>query len=115
MAYDLHVTRPEPISRDELDRVIAGDPELSWSLEDYVDIADEDGLVARYPLICWRGRPCFWLWRGEVLCSGPEDHQIVRLIQMAESLGARVVGDEGERYEIRKGWFGWVGIRIQRV
>jgi hypothetical protein len=30
----------------------------------------------------------------------------VKLVQMARKLNARVVGDDGERYELKEGFFG---------
>ena len=58
MAYDLHIVRTEhwtdaaraPITRQDVDALIAADAELAWSATDYVDIRDRnrsfDGLAA---------------------------------------------------------------------
>lgn len=114
MSYDLHIVRTEdwfdassaPIKKEEVDALIAGDSELEWSTTDYVDMADDNGSVKRYLMIAWRGQPCFWWYRDQVECSGPNDAQKLKLAQMARALNAYAVGDDGERYELRRGLFG---------
>jgi hypothetical protein len=86
--------------------LIDGDPELAWSTTDYVDMSDDAGAVTRYWMITWRGQPCFWWYRDQIMCSGPDDAQLMKLAQLARALNAYAVGDDGERYEIRKGFFG---------
>lgn len=108
MAYDLHIVRPEdwteaatvPISRQDVDALIAADPELAWSTTDYVDMADASGVSTRYYMITWRGQPCFWWYRDQIQCSGPDESQISKLVQMSEILHAHVVGDDGEHYPL---------------
>jgi len=47
MAYDLHVVRTKdwleassaPITKEDVDALIASDPELEWSTSDYIDMA----------------------------------------------------------------------------
>lgn len=50
--------------------------------------------------------PCFRWYRDQLLCSGPYELQIVKLVHIAGPLGARVVGNDGERYDIRRFIFG---------
>ena len=108
MAYDLHVVRTaswldagsDPISRADVDTAIAADPDLAWSASDYVDMADDSGATTRYFMITWRGQPVFWWYRDQVILSGPEEDQIVKLIALATTLNAIVVGDDGERYAL---------------
>jgi hypothetical protein len=38
--------------------------------------------------------PCFWWYKSELLCSGPNDAQVRKLVDIARVLNARVVGDE---------------------
>jgi hypothetical protein len=110
MAYDLHVVRTEdwteaagaPITKQDVDALIAADAELAWSTTDYVDMRDDAGAVTRYWMISWRGQPCFWWYRDQMECSGPEEAQIAKLVQMARALGARVVGDDGETYPLEQ-------------
>ena len=59
MAYDLHIVRTKnwleassaPITKQDVDALIASDPELTWSTTDYVDVSDDAGAVARYYMI----------------------------------------------------------------
>ena len=114
MAYDLHIVRTKdwteassaPITKQDVDALIAGDSELAWSTTDYVDMKDTTGVSTRYYMITWQGKPCFWWYRDQIQCSGPDDAQQMKLAQMARALNAHAVGDDGERYEIKKGFFG---------
>lgn len=106
MAYDLHIVRTEdwtaaaskPITKQDVDTLLAADPELAWSKTDYVDMTDAAGVATRYWMITWQGQPCFWWYRDQVQCSGPDEAQIAKLVQMSRALHARVVGDDGESY-----------------
>jgi hypothetical protein len=114
MVYDLHIVRTKewteassvPITKQDVDALIAADSELAWSMTEYVDIKDEAGVSTRYYMITWRGSPCFWWYRDQIQCSTPNDAQQLKLAQMARALKAYAVGDDGERYEIKKGFFG---------
>ena len=56
MAYDLHIVRTRdrteaasaPVTKQDVDALIAADTELSWSTTDYVDMSDEAGVSTRY-------------------------------------------------------------------
>ena len=114
MAYDLHIVRTAnwldassaPITKDDLDTLIASDPELEWSTTDYVDMSDDTGAVTRYWIITWHGEPCFWWYRDQIRCSGPDETQQLKIAQMARALKAFAVGDDGERYELQRGFLG---------
>jgi hypothetical protein len=113
MANDLHIVRTRewaeaanaPITKQDVDALVANDPELKWSTTDYVDMAN-DGTTTRYYMIIWRSSPCFWWYRDQILCSGPDEAQQLKLAQIARALNGFAVGDDGERYEIRKNIFG---------
>src|SRR5215510_5083715 len=104
MAYQLRIVRTEdwtqaasaPITKPDVDALIAADSELGWSATDYVDMADD----ARYFMITWRGQSCFWWYRDQIQCSGPDEAQISKLVQMSRVLHAHVVGDDGEVYPL---------------
>ncbi|HTJ00777.1 MAG TPA: hypothetical protein VL527_17985 [Dongiaceae bacterium] len=109
MAYDLHVVRTEdwadaasaPITKPEVEALIATDPELAWSATDFVDMADASGTVTRYWMITWQGQSCFWWYRDQIQCSDPpSDAHISKLIQIAQALHAQVIGDDGEIYPL---------------
>ena len=108
MAYALHIVRTEdwaeaasaPITKQDVDALIAADSELAWSTTDYVDMADAAGVSTRYFMITWRGQPCFWWYRDQIQCSGADEMQIFKLVQMSRVLRARVSGDDGEEYPL---------------
>jgi len=114
MAYDIHVVRTtdwldsaqNPIFRDEVDRIVADDPELEWSSNEFVDMSDDTGIITRYFMIRWKGHPTFWWYRDQILCSGPSESQIMKLVDIAARLAAIVVGDDGESYSAKRSWFG---------
>lgn len=88
MAYDLHVvpslhwTRAadNPITKDNVDALAEHDPELGWSTTDFVNMKDETGSVEQFYKILWNEVPCFWWYKSELLCSGPNDGQIRKLV-----------------------------------
>jgi hypothetical protein len=61
MAYDLHIVRTEdwteaasaPVTKQDVDTLIAADTELAWSTTDYVDMSDDGGAVTRCWMITW--------------------------------------------------------------
>ena len=67
---------------------------------------DETGVSTRYFMITWRGESCFWWYRDQIQCSGPDDAPQLKLAQIARALNGYAVGDDGERYEIKKSLFG---------
>ena len=114
MGYDLHVVRTEnwfdsetdPVTKAEVDHLILSDDSLAWSTADYVDMSDDDGIVTRYYLICWNGQPTFWWYRSEITCKNPDESQVLKLLEIAKALGAMLVGDDCERYELGRSLFG---------
>jgi hypothetical protein len=107
MAYDLHIVRTDdwfdsaanPVSKPDVDELIQSDPELARSTVDYVDMGADDGGVTRYFYILWNGNPCFWWYRDEITCAGPNENQTQKMVEMARALGAKVLGDDGEAYQ----------------
>ncbi len=110
MAYDLHIVRTKdwteaasaPITKQDVDALIAADSELAWSTTDYVDMADAAGVSTRCYMITWRGQPCFWWYRDQIQCSGPDEEQVCKLVKMSRVLHAHVVGDDGEIYPLEQ-------------
>ena len=110
MAYDLHIVRTKdwtmaadkPVTKQDVDALIGSDGELKWSTTDYVDMKGATGAVTRYWMIAWRGQPCFWWYRDQIRCSGPDDAQQLKLVQMARALGAYAIGDDGEMYPLEQ-------------
>jgi hypothetical protein len=100
MGYDLHITRAEEwadndrdqITVDEWLKVVEDDPELRLA-----------GYNGPY-FALWRGRseyPDPWLdwYHGNVYSKSPDKAIVQKMLQIAEQLGARVQGDDGEFYE----------------
>ena len=118
MSYDLHVARTKdwlqasdmPITKEDVDGVVAADQELEWAVDDYVEMANDVGIVTRYRMINWNGAPCFWWYRDQIICSNPDEAQQLKLVRIARTLGAFCIGDDGERYEIKKGILGKEGV-----
>jgi len=106
MAYDLHIVRTEdwvqaataPVTRADVDYLIAADAELAWSASDYVDLRNNAGVTTRYFMITWNGDACFYWYQDQIICSGPDDAQVLKLASMAQNLNAYLVGDDGEQY-----------------
>jgi hypothetical protein len=95
-----------PITREEISELIETDPELGWSSSDYVDLLERDGSTVRFPAITWMGDSSFSWEHDQILCKNPSEVQTAKLIRMANALLAIVVGDDGERYTLRRGLFG---------
>jgi hypothetical protein len=120
MPYELHIVRTKdwteaasaPITKQDVDALIAEDSELAWSTTDYVGMNDEAGVSTRYSMITWRGESCFWWYRDQILCSRPDDAQQMKLARIARALKAYAVGDDGERYEVKKSVFGKETLKI---
>jgi hypothetical protein len=120
MAYDIHIARTkdwtdsasQPITKQDVDALIAADSELEWSTTDYIDMSDDKGVVTRYFLIKWKGAPVFWWYKDELRCSGPDEAQQFKFAQMARTLGALCVGDDNEQYVLKKGFFGGEKLQI---
>lgn len=114
MAYDLHVVRTadwvdaatNPISKDEVDHLITSDPTLAWSDRDFVEMKSEAGETTRYWMIERNGVSCFYWYRDQIVGSGMDEVQIGKLLRIAAALNAFLMGDDGERYELRKTIFG---------
>lgn len=107
MGYDLHITRAEtwldasdaPISEAEWMSLVDSDPDLAVSREDWVERRLSDGSIERVHPVLWKGC-ALWLLDGEVVTKNPDDSLIAKLVEIAERLGARVLGDEDEEYPL---------------
>lgn len=108
MGYDLHITRAgswldadtSPISESEWHHAVAQDPSLLLSAEDYYEAKDGKGGVVRTAAVLWEHDPdvAFWFDRSEITAKNPKDDAIVKLLELASRLTARVLGDNDEEY-----------------
>lgn len=106
MAYDLHLVRTNdwldaadaPVTKADVDALILSDTELSWSMV-YIDM-QVDGEVKRFHLIDWKGEPFFWWYQDQIKFNSSNQDALIKLMLMADTLNAVVVGDDGEHYTL---------------
>jgi hypothetical protein len=95
-----------PILKHEVASLVEADSELKWSSTEYVDSVGDGGEPVRLPFIKWHGTSCFLWDRDQILCKNPDETHIAKMIAMADLLKAKVVGDDGEQYTLRRGILG---------
>jgi hypothetical protein len=87
----VHVIRTEhissaandPITREHVKALLEADATLEWASGDR---------------LAWKQDPCFWWNRYEIRCDRPTDAQLAKLIEIAITLDANVIGDDGAEY-----------------
>lgn len=98
MGYDIHITRRVEwydeddigISRGEFIQLVDGRDELSIVDQDSADLmAIRDGDETQWLM---------WDSSGDVLSKNPSQEMIAWMYEIAQLLGAKVQGDEGEIY-----------------
>lgn len=99
MGYDLHITRAESwsendgakTSADEWLALVARDPELTIMAEHGPHFATWSGASVN---------PGAWFdwFDGDVFTKNPDSATLRKMIALANLLGARVQGDDGELY-----------------
>ena len=105
MGYDLHVTRARnwtentgfEISEGEWSDLVRSDPELESDVPLGANAAlwkSENGEV----------RGWFDWYSGTVFTTNPDRDTLGKLLDLAQKLGARVQGDEGELYKTTDDW-----------
>lgn len=116
MGYDVHITRAEewfdseqmPITLDEWLACVRDDPELRLEGAARASIAGGQMLEMELPgLAVWTAwsqhvelDALVYLWHSDgcVDCRGIDREVTAKLYRIAQNLGARVVGDDGEEY-----------------
>jgi hypothetical protein len=93
-------TTPSP---SEVDNLVANDPELKWT-SDYFEMRESDG-VKRYYVISWKDDSRLWWYRDQIVCKNPSENLLLKFVRLADRLNGFVIGDEGERYIIRRNIF----------
>ena len=112
MGYELHITRSrdwlaseaDPIGEEDCGKLVDADPELK--ITEFAETSTPQGIlrIERLGLTRWSGHPhgqtvWFDLDKGRVSVKNPDEAVVTKMIAVATSLGARVVGDEGEVYD----------------
>jgi hypothetical protein len=109
MGYNLYITRASssletaehPIPEAEWKTIVESDPSLKVSPEDYFERRTDDSGIERIYLVIWQEHPDgvpFWLDDGAIKTKNPDDKTVEKMVQLAGSLGARVLGEEDEEY-----------------
>ena len=115
MGYDVHITRATdwtdaesaPITLDEWLAIVHADPDMR--LDGFAEVSTPSGAL-RYKndgLAVWTkysghdddgNMAWFDYHRGRIVVKNPDEEIRAKMKQLATSLGAKVVGDEGEEY-----------------
>ncbi len=115
MGYDIHITRAahwtesegSPISLDEWLGYVARDSEMRFDGFAEARVGEDILWVESEGLAVWtaysrhgiRGNMAWFDYRhGEVVVKNPDDEILGKMRQIAERMGAKVIGDEGESY-----------------
>lgn len=106
MGYDLHITRADhwanndgcQISSQEWLEVVRNDPELTLELFNGPCFAVWNGECS-YPAGGW-----FDWSEGNVYTKNPDRSVLLKMLQLATTLNAKVQGDDGENYHSIEDW-----------
>lgn len=101
MGYDFHITRKEHwadeegphISLNEWIAYAGNDAEVK---PDSDNPGVENWIVTTHDSAC----PVWWDETGEVVAKNPGQSMVEKMIAIANALGARVLGDDGEVYSV---------------
>jgi hypothetical protein len=103
MGYDLHITRKENwfdedgplITGAEWRALIERDPELTLDTSMRLKMKDGDYIFA-----AWNGEQgALGHYHGEITAKNPDKPLIIKMVNVAKALGAKVQGDDGETYK----------------
>jgi len=109
MGYELHIVRTrdwheveqKPITKSEMERIVANDPELSWSTDNSIQTPYGTLEVKGHHGILLRDKPSMSWHSGRVSNKNPSNAEIIKMIEIAALLDAIVIGDEGELYQVK--------------
>ncbi len=101
MGYDVHITRAEDwwdnashqISSQEWLETISHDPALTLEPKSGPYFAIWNGECS-YPWGAW-----FDWFEGDIHTKNPDHHTLLKMLQLAAILNAKVQGDDGEIYQ----------------
>jgi hypothetical protein len=110
MSYDVHIHRADdhvdaaenPIPREDWEAWVTNASDFRFSESDYVMFQYEDG-VRKERLAVWMEHPedeevALYYYDGSVVTGNPDVHTVRRMVNIADDLGARLQGDDGEFY-----------------
>jgi len=101
MGYDIHVTRQR--DGDDIQRRLIEAAEWLNYIESDSELAlQEDGqrISALWTSYGKEGvLPCFIWWRGIISTKNPNRKVLIKALEIASRLEARVIGDDAEEYQ----------------
>ncbi|MBO3750894.1 hypothetical protein J5X84_32880 [Streptosporangiaceae bacterium NEAU-GS5] len=92
MGYELRVEREHPLAYADLEGVLSAGFELRGTRESAELLTRHDDAAHQVGL-----------WAGRLSAQPGSDWHVAQLARCCELLGARLVGEDGESYEIRDG------------
>jgi hypothetical protein len=87
--------------REEWLAVVKQDPALAVNERDFCEYKLKEGTVRRVHPIEWlqaEDQNCLWWGKGKIGCKNPSPAWVRKMVELAQRLNAKVIGDEGERY-----------------
>jgi hypothetical protein len=108
MGYNLYITRANswldtkkvPISKLEWESVVASDPSLKLSTQDYYDRMMH-GKIERVHPVLWTSQTDqvpLWFIDGAIDTKNPDKATTIKMVELARRLNAKVLGEEDEEY-----------------
>jgi hypothetical protein len=99
MGYELHITRQEFWADDEGPEITLEEWKNYVATDTSIKLDEENPGGKDYVLYSGQNlSPLWWDERGEIYTKNPEPTVIAKLVQIANALGAKVVGDDDEIY-----------------
>ena len=110
MGYELYITRAEntwetkekPILEFEWKAIAENDSELIYSNNDYYDRTNDEGQIERFHpwiIASHPDKPPLWFIDGAIDSKNPDKLTIKKMVELAEKLNAKVIGEDGEVYD----------------
>ena len=117
MGYELHIVRNDEwwdedtgggIPFDEWSSLLDADD--SMRMDGFAEVSSPDGAKLRIEnegLAVWTGYPAnidggnqawFDFREGRIVCKNPDQDILKKMLEIADALNAKIVGDEGEEY-----------------
>ena len=128
MGYDLHITRKDDWSDDDENREIAlpewlayieADPDLVLSDAYRIKVLRSETESQVAPGYCdWTAHPSKEAWwfaysSGCIETKNPDEDVIKKMLSIAEALGAKVQGDDGEIYTLSSSYEILTGYQVK--
>jgi hypothetical protein len=99
MGYDLHITRKEFWADDEGPEITLEEWRNYVATDSSIMLDEKNPGGQNYVLRVGQNMcPLWWDERAEIYTKNPDPTVIAKLVQIANVLGAKVMGDDGEIY-----------------